>query len=597
MLWLPFLLFLQWFGHIDARGLAIDYRQAVEDNVAKADTKDLSDDDHSGAGDNHNINFIYQFLTRSHADMFEEIKKLNDEEKTQDYEENVKEDAGQKAASLPVLLKPSEDGINERQNKVYWTDEELEALEQVARMETEGEATAPTTEVGSLGRGGRMSKFLAGDSFANNVPELSRILIEDTNVGADTPAQDRQLATITMSLDDLSVVNIEDNFQQIVMSLPNIIDKSRAAIVEGIATTNMVGYTVGFSYFLGAFLDTIGDFLVEERFLSELITDQALWFLMGWLWFYAAGFAGPWLFPSTFGAGNPNLVCSSVDFFAMLAESDLNLNINSITSRSQGEMAILSQRLRTDFNSRLGCIVHKKGKYKEAEQVHNVFERMLSLISLHHHLTGPDPGQEDIAVLDQELRQLWDRIPVLVEEVHEAVTISRANTAKVYFFVGLLNLGGLISGALLQATPIDITGTPPVAAAPGAFFGNVANITTGGQFSNEFYVGEGLLVAGQIFGWGYGYTMTYFLFMQDADPGCGLLDLDNVYSRYQRLSSIEVLLSTGQVKPATVKYFVAEWRRELGVALHCLLSTEEGVRLGDTLDMFVNLANSRLDLT
>ena len=58
-----------------------------------------------------------------------------------------------------------------------------------------------------------------------------------------------------------------------------------------------------------------------------------------------------------------------------------------------------------------------------------------------------------------------------------------------------------------------------------------------------------------------------------------------------------MLLSTGQVKPAMVKYFVAEWRRDLGVVLHCLLSTEEGLRLGDTMDMFVNLANSRLDLT
>ena len=71
----------------------------------------------------------------------------------------------------------------------------------------------------------------------------------------------------------------------------------------------------------------------------------------------------------------------------------------------------------------------------------------------------------------------------------------------------------------------------------------------------------------------------------------------NYYLRYQRLRSLEVLLSTGQVKPAMVKYFVAEWRRELGVALHCLLNTEEGLRLGDTMDMFVNLANSRLDLT
>ena len=195
------------------------------------------------------------------------------------------------------------------------------------------DAEAPTTELVNLGRGGRMSKFLVEDAtpFTNNVPELSRILIEDTNVAADTPAQDRQLTTITMSLNDLSVTNIEDIFQQMVLSLPNIIDKSRAFIVEDIASNNMLGYTIGFSYFLGAFLDTIGDFLVEERFLSELITDQALWFLMGWLWFYAAGFAGPWMFPSTFSGGDPNLECSSLDFFAMLAESDLNLNINSIT--------------------------------------------------------------------------------------------------------------------------------------------------------------------------------------------------------------------------------------------------------------------------
>ena len=150
--------------------------------------------------------------------------------------------------------------------------------------------------------------------FTNNVSELSRIFIEDTNVAADTPAQDRQLATTMMSLNDLSVTNIEDIFQQMVLSLPNIIDKSRAFILEDIASNNMLGYTVGFSFFLGAFLDTIGTFLVEERFLSEQITDQSLWFLMGLLWFYAAGDAGPFMFPSTFNGGDPNLVCSSLDF-------------------------------------------------------------------------------------------------------------------------------------------------------------------------------------------------------------------------------------------------------------------------------------------
>ena len=31
--------------------------------------------------------------------------------------------------------------------------------------------------------------------------------------------------------------------------------------------------------------------------------------------------------------------------------------------------------------------------------------------------------------------------------------------------------------------------------------------------------------------WGYSYSMTYFLFLEAADPGCGALDRDDVYSK------------------------------------------------------------------
>ena len=66
--------------------------------------------------------------------------------------------------------------------------------------------------------------------------------------------------------------------------------------------------------------------------------------------------------------------------------------------------------------------------------------------------------------------------------------------------------------------------------------------------------------------------------------------------RYQQMSSLHDLLSTGEVSAFMVRYYVTEWRRELGVSLHCLLSTEEGRGLGDNMDMFVKLVNSRLDL-
>ena len=31
--------------------------------------------------------------------------------------------------------------------------------------------------------------------------------------------------------------------------------------------------------------------------------------------------------------------------------------------------------------------------------------------------------------------------------------------------------------------------------------------------------------------WGYGYWMTYFLFLETAEPGCGPMDRDDVYSK------------------------------------------------------------------
>ena len=44
-------------------------------------------------------------------------------------------------------------------------------------------------------------------------------------------------------------------------------------------------------------------------------------------------------------------------------------------------------------------------------------------------------------------------------------------------------------------------------------------------------VGGAMVVMGPL-AWGYGYSMTYFLFLEAADPGCGSLDRDDVYNKY-----------------------------------------------------------------
>ena len=129
MLCLPLFLAFLWFWPSDARGLDIDYKHQAVGEDTKADIEDISDDNY--------MNFIYQFLVASPTGIFEEFERMNNEEKLQDYEDaDLISDVT--PASSPVLLKPTEYGINERQNKVFWTDEELEAGggKQVAMKDT-----------------------------------------------------------------------------------------------------------------------------------------------------------------------------------------------------------------------------------------------------------------------------------------------------------------------------------------------------------------------------------------------------------------------------------------------------------------------------
>jgi len=580
MRWLSPLLFaLQLCCSVRARGLADDFKQEMSENNINNDTspgeniKEQSDEAVDVKSEKQNLNFIYQFLLgSSFGDMSKDIKDSESKDNIEANEVDVSNNEGNLAqTNSSKLLQPPEPGAYGRQNKVYWTDEELNAVE-----EKDNSEALARSELVEDGRAGRVVESLIENILpvVNNTRKLSRIYIDVSEAATeDTPAQDRQLA---MSLTGPSLDFIEDIFQQMVLDLTNHIDRSREVIVEDIASNNMLGYTIVLTFVSGAALDNVRYFLVMEKSLAEIMTDKGFWFFLGYLWFYAVGFSGPWMFPATFNTGgDPNLLCSSVDFFSMMADSELNLNIKSISSRSKREMLILSERLRTDFNSRLGCIVHKKGDYKEAEQVYSEFKRLLGIINLHHQLTVPDQNQEeDIGVLDQELRRLWDFIPIMVPDVHGAVTERRANTLRISFLLGILNLLGAICGTLLNliSSTATLAGTTNTTAPPPPL--------------PMFGIAIGL-----------GYSASHLLFMEEADPGIDMEELDNVNRRYQGLASLQALLCSGQVREPALRNFVGDWRRELGATLYSLLSTEDGIRLGDTMDMFVNLANSRLDMT
>ena len=236
-----------------------------------------------------------------------------------------------------------------------------------------------------------------------------------------TPAQDRQLL---IPFNPVDRAFVEAKYQSIITDLPSVIDNARSVIIRDKAIKNMLGYTIAGSYILGAFLDTVGVALLEKSgfgpALVGIVTDKADAGLIWYLWWYAFGYGGPWYFPNIFSGGDPDLQCSSEEFFQLISDHGLTLNIQSLTAAAPGAAAVLRERLARDFNSRLGCIVHKRGDYKEAASVSQLFEMMLFLTDLHVQLdTGPLPriGAADISTLDAELMNIWAEIIVLTDQV------------------------------------------------------------------------------------------------------------------------------------------------------------------------------------
>ena len=317
---------------------------------------------------------------------------------------------------------------------------------------------------------------------------------------------------------------------------------------------------------------------------------------IGFYWFYAFGFGGPWYFPSTFSGGHAHLTCSSTDLLALLAEHGLTLNIASFTSRPPGPRSVLLARLRRDFTTRLECVVGKAGDYRGAAAVAAAWQQLLSLVELHEQL-GParSPGPADLAALDGELQQLWAGLPDAVAAVHGEVVASRARTAAVTVFVGLLNVLGLIFHVVLQIA--SVKGNEAEAVGPGPVAEIPQQLGGGGEEEEDKHLklGEAILIAAP-FGWGYGYMMTYFLFLEPVNPGCGPLQLAAVQARYPGLGSVSELLAGGATG-LEVRYLVDSRRRELDLALHCLLTTKEGAKLANMLDMFDSLAHTRIDFS
>jgi hypothetical protein len=221
-----------------------------------------------------------------------------------------------------------------RGHKIYFTDEELDrgGFYQVVtaenyRHEFNGE-----------------KRLQANKGLSDEISDVKDVILNRLDSGSSRS-----------DLDDTD--SVEESFQRLMMQLPRMVDKARDEISEDIAKHNMLGYTVCGGLVLGALFDIISYMIKKEMLLWEIFTNETFFWNAVYFWGYAVGFSGPFLFPDTFRSDDPNLACSSRDFFSVLANSDLSLNIDSLASKSEGELFVLTEQIRREFNLNLGCVL------------------------------------------------------------------------------------------------------------------------------------------------------------------------------------------------------------------------------------------------
>ena len=128
-----------------------------------------------------------------------------------------------------------------------------------------------------------------------------------------------------------------------------------------------------------------------------------------------------------------------------------------------------------------------------------------------------------------------------------------------------------------------------------------------GTATNELKLGEIFGLLG-VTASGYSYNMQFLFLVEEVELTCGIHQFEIVGSLFPNLARpAEIIGAAGEKSVSSNlcdhcagselkgRRMVAAWRREMRNSLHCLVTTEEGTLLADTIEMYAVLANRRLD--
>ena len=173
-----------------------------------------------------------------------------------------------------ALASPTDDGektqqkeekveVNERHDKIFWTDDELYQLKVSDNyLSKESPRKARLQQF----HNSKASKNLAA---INGMESKEASLVERSRIETPlTPASDRQMAV----RETVSREVVEERYTQLVLALPGRIEEAEVVIRKTVATQRMLGYTFVVSFVMAAIFDTIGLILFIPKNFTQAVS-------------------------------------------------------------------------------------------------------------------------------------------------------------------------------------------------------------------------------------------------------------------------------------------------------------------------------------